>query len=293
MYASHFATADFPVSFVARGDRARRLREQGLTVNGTPLAAAVIDVDAGPPDVPADLILVAVKDRQLDEALDDIAPLVGPDTTFLSVLNGLDSEEAIAARYGEDRVLLCIALGMDAQRDGNDIAFRQVGRLVFGAATPEQAARAAERVAAVQRALDRAGLAWQTPADMRHMMWWKFMVNVGVNQPSAVLRAGYGAFQHDGPERSLMLALIDEVIAVAHAEGVNLGPDDIASWDDVLSRQPVDGWTSMLQDVDAGRPTEVEIFAGRVVSLGEQHGIATPYNQTMLWLLRALTPAQG
>ncbi len=121
---------------------------------------------------------------------------------------------------------------------------------------------------------------------MRHEMWWKFMVNVGINQASAVLRAPYGAFRADGDARSLMLALMDEVVAVSAAEGVPLGPGDIARWDAVLAGQPAEGRTSMHQDVEAGRRTEVDIFAGRVVELGARHGIATPYNEAMLWVLR-------
>ena len=121
---------------------------------------------------------------------------------------------------------------------------------------------------------------------MRHRMWWKFMVNVGINQASAVLDAPYGAFQSEGDPRALMMALIDEVVAVANAEGVALGAADIASWSEVLAAQPVAGRTSMHQDARAGRPTEVDTFGGRVVALGERHGIATPVNQTVVWVLR-------
>ncbi|MDO5498099.1 MAG: 2-dehydropantoate 2-reductase [Propionibacteriaceae bacterium] len=290
MYAAHFARAGFRVRLVARGDRARRLASAGLTVNGEPLAAEIVDTEQGDHE-PADLVLVAVKHQQLGEALETVAPLVGPDTTFLSVLNGLDSEAAILERFGTpERVLPCIALAMDAERVGNnEIRFRQAGRLTFGdpAGAASEGGAPSERVRRVQRALDRAGLKWETPADMQRSMWWKFMVNVGINQATAVLDAPYGAFQHDGPARSLMWALIEEAIAVGRAEGVELGDDDRAMWDEVLSGQPAEGRTSMHQDVLAGRETEVDIFAGRVVELGEKTGIPTPHNQTLWWILSA------
>lgn len=283
MYAAHFAAAGFDVALVARGERADRLRA-GLTVNGQPLLVEVIDVDQPGPHPIADLMIFAVKDRHLPQALSEAAPLVGPETIMLSVINGLDSEEQIAARFGDERVLLCVALGMDAERAGHEIRYRQAGRLVFGEATnPDPPS---EQVRRVQQALDRAELAWQTPADMRHQLWWKFMVNTGINQASAVLRAGYGAFQPEGDARDLMNALINEVLLVANAEGVALGSADVAAWYRVLDSMPADGWTSMRQDVDAGRQTEVESFAGRVVALGVKHQIETPYNQVMLWLLR-------
>ena len=281
MYAHHFAGRGIETWLVASGERAVRLRNQGLTVNDEPLDARVIDPGADRPGL-ADLVMVAVKHQQLDEALAEVAPLVGAQTTFLSVLNGLDSEEAIAAAFGPERVLLCIALAMDAERSGTEVAFRQAGRLALGTGAGKGTGG---RLAAVQRVLDRAGLAWVAPDDMEHEMWWKFMVNVGVNQASAVRRTGYGDFQHDGPGRSLMMALIDEVVAVAAAEGITLDQADRAKWDSVLAGQPGEGRTSMLQDVLADRPTEVGIFAGRVVALGQRHGIPTPYNQAMLWSL--------
>lgn len=279
MYGSHFVAGGVDTWLVARPERAARFRS--LTVNDSPLEAEVVDPQ-DPDGRVADLVIVAVKHHQLAEAMTEISELVGPDTTFLSVLNGLDSEDIIARRFGNENVLPCIALGMDAEREGQDVRFRQVGRLVFG---PTAEFGSPERVAPVQAVLDQAGLAWDTASDMRHEMWWKFLVNVGINQASAVMRAPYGAFKTEGPARSLMLGLIDEVIAVAQAEGVDLGPGDVARWDQVLSGQPEDGWTSMHQDVEAGRATEVDIFAGRVLTLGAQHGIATPYNQVMRWIL--------
>lgn len=283
MYAAHFAAAGIKTTLVARGERAARLRQDGLVVNGTRIDATVFDAGRDQAPGPVGLALVAVKDAHLADALEDLAPLVGPDTTLLSVLNGLDSETVIAARFSPGQVLACIALGMDAGRDERGIRFTQGGRLDVGAAddtTP------ASRVRRVQDVLDRAGLAWTTPSDMRHAMWWKFMVNVGINQASAALRLPYGAFQHDGDPRALMWALIGEVVAVAAAEGVHLSEQDLARWDAVLAGQPAGGRTSMHQDVEAGRPTEVAVFAGRVVALGRRHRIPTPCNQVMLWVLR-------
>lgn len=284
MYAAHFAQAGFDVDLVARGERAQRLRAPGLTVNGTPLSATVADVDRPESLSPADLVVFAVKDRHLGQAIEEASPVIGPDTIILSILNGLDSEERIAARYGQQRVLLCVALGMDAERDGGDVRFRQAGRLVFGRAVngPEPD----PSVLAVQDALTRAGLVWQTPPDMRHEIWSKFLFNCGINQASAVLLAPYGAFQVDGDPRNLMHALWDEVLAVSKPAGIALGPDDVQHWEQVLAKMPPQGMTSMHQDAAAGRQTEVESFAGRMVALGERHSVPVPHNQTMLWILR-------
>lgn len=258
MYAAHFAAGGFDVGFVARGARAERLRG-GLTVNGTLLRADVIDPDAA---TPADLALFAVKDFQLADALTDAAGVVGSGTPVLSVMNGLDSEERIAAAFP----------------DADGVRFRQAGTLAFG--RPDGVVD--EVVAGVAAALDRAGLAWVTPPDMRHRLWWKFMVNVGINQASAMLRAPYGAFQSAGEARDLMWTLMGEVLLISAAEGVPLGDADLQAWDAVLANQPPAGMTSMHQDVEAGRRTEVASFAGRVVELGRRHGVPVPRNEEML-----------
>lgn len=289
MYAVHVAEAGFDVSLVATGERARRLARDGIRVNGRHWTFPVTDPTSSTQPAPVDLVLVAVKAAQLAEAVELIAPLVDRDTTIISSLNGLDSEEALAARYDPAQVLLSMAAGMETQRVDGQVQFRRVGRFSIGIdqrlpATAQ--AEQAERVAALGRALDRAHLAWQQPDDILHALWWKFMVNVGANQASALMHATYGVLKPPGPARDFMRALMDEVVAVGRAEGVELTEADLAQWDAVLAGQPDDGRTSTLQDVEAGRPTEVEIFAGRVVGLGAKHGIPTPFNQTVLWVLR-------
>lgn len=280
LYASHFCAGGFNVYSICRSERANRIRSDGLIVNDEQLPINICDIDTLKSDSQQptmDLVIVAVKHHQLMEALDDVAQVVSDQTIFLSVLNGLDSEESIAGRFGPQRVLYCIALAMDAARDGNRIRFHQAGKLVFG---EKDNTHPSEVVLAVQQALDRADLSYETPTDMLRELWWKFMVNVGINQASALLGASYGAFVAPGPARSLMDNLIAEVIATSSHAGVNLDDADVERWYAVLANQVADGKTSMLQDVQAHRPTELEIFAGRVIRMGREYGVPTPYNQS-------------
>jgi 2-dehydropantoate 2-reductase len=120
------------------------------------------------------------------------------------------------------------------------------------------------------------------------MLWWKFMVNVGMNQASAVMRAPYGVFQSSREAQALMEALMQEVIALAGVVGVDLAEKDVDDWVAVLNTLSPQGKTSMLQDIEAGRKTEVEIFGGKMVALGSAHGIPTPVNQTVLRIIQVL-----
>jgi 2-dehydropantoate 2-reductase len=140
----------------------------------------------------------------------------------------------------------------------------------------------------VQSAFARAGISYETPADMKRVLWWKFMVNVSMNPSSALMRAPYAAFQSSLEAQALMETLMREVLALAQAEGIHLTEQDIADWYPVLQGLAPQGKTSMLQDIEAGRKTEIEMFAGKVVDLGRKHGISTPVNETILRLMLIL-----
>ncbi len=284
VYAARFlAAGGFAPAFVARGSRYERLQRDGVIVNGIPYTIPVVHPDE--PAAPADLVIVALKHHHLAEAIHDIRRLVGETTTIISVMNGLDSEERIGAVYGMGKVLYTIAVAIDAVREGNQITYTNPGRLLFGAADNTQISAQVQRV---QAALERAGIAYETPPDMIRTMWWKFMINVGVNQASAVLRAPYETFQTSPDAQALSDALMHEVVKLAQAAGVNLAEQDITDWRPILHSLSPDGKTSMLQDIEAGRKTEVEMFAEKVTALGEQYGVATPVNQTFLRLIRVL-----
>jgi 2-dehydropantoate 2-reductase len=283
-FASRFADAPgFTTALVARGERHDRLKASGLVVNGRRYAFPVIHPDEA--STPADLIIVALKHHHLPGAVGDLRNLVGSETTILSVMNGLDSEELIGSVYGMDKVLYGISVGIDAVREGSHTRYTAPGKHLFGEATNTEIS---PRVRRVQVAFERAGIAYETPTDMMRILWWKWMVNVGVNPSSAVMRVPYGIFQRSAPAQALMETLMREVIALAQAEGVNLVEKDVADWYPPLHTLSPQGKTSMLQDIEAGRKTEIEMFAGKAVELGRAHDIPTPVNETMLQIIRVL-----
>jgi 2-dehydropantoate 2-reductase len=283
-YASRFFDSPrFSPTLVAREPRYDRLKNDGVVVNGKSYSIPVFHPDEAAQ--PADLIIVALKNHNLPEAVHDLKNLVGDQTTIVSVMNGLDSEEFLGSFYGMDKVLYAIAVAIDALREGNSVTYTNPGKIFFGEA---QNTEVSERVRRVQEALDRAGLVYETPPDMIRMLWWKFMINVGMNQASAAMRAPYGVFQSSEDAQELMKALMREVIVLAQHIGVNLVEKDIDDWNAFLQTISPVGKTSMLQDIEAGRKTEIEMFGGKVVELGKAHGIPTPVNQTLLQIINVL-----
>lgn len=285
VYANIFHQAGITTKLVARGQRRERLKQDGVYINDVHYSVPVIDANNPDAEFVADLVIVATKYHHLEEALPDLAGFVGPNTIFISLLNGLTSEDIIATMYGRENVLLAIAMNLDARREGNRIYHARPPLLIFGEADNRTVSR---NVAAVQEVLDRAGISYQTPDDMQRMMWWKFMVNVGMNQSSAVTGATYGRYKTEPELRWLKEALMREVISIAQAENVDLRDEDATSFYKTLDIIAEDGKTSMLQDIEAGRKTEIEMFAPVVIKLGEKHAIPTPVNRTMLSVICTL-----
>ena len=283
-YASRFYDFDrVSISLAASGKRYQRLKEDGLVVNNKHYAIPVLSPED--PSPPADLIIVALKHQYLAEALQDLKNRVGDNTVFLSVMNGLDSESIIGSIYGEDKVVYATAVGIDAQRKGNVVNYSKGGTIFFGEA---ENTFLTERVKNIQALFERAGIAYQTPPDMMRIMWWKFMINVGINQASVVLSAPYGVFQTSKHAQQIMESAMREVMTVAEAAGVNLVEKDISDWYTYLKTFDPAGRTSMLQDIEAGRATEVDIFAGKVIDLGKTYGIPTPVNEILYHAIKVL-----
>jgi 2-dehydropantoate 2-reductase len=288
-FATRFLDAPgFSTAVVAQGQRRDRLRRDGLVVNGKKYAVPV--VDPAEETHPADLIIVALKHHQLIDAVHDLKNLVGSQTIIISVMNGLDSEEYIGSIYGMEKVLYAVSVGIDSVRRDNRITFTKPGKHYFGEAVDT---RPSQPVLLVQDAFDRAGISHETPSDMIRMLWWKFMINVGINQASAVMHAPYGVFQSSPEAQGLMEALMREVTVLAKVSRVNLGEQDIDDWYGFLNTLAPHGKTSMLQDIEAGRKTEVEAFGGKVVELGKEHGVPTPVNRTVTSIIRILERNTG
>ncbi len=274
------------IAFLASGKRHTDLSENGLSINGKvyPIQVVHPDEEITPPK----LIIVALKHHHLESAIPEMSRIVGEDTIILSVMNGLDSEKIISEAVGPKKLVLAISVGIDAQRVDGQISFSHLGKIIFGEADNRHLS---EKVLKVQHILRKADIPYHTPEDMIRMLWWKFMINVGINQPSALLSAPYRTFQTSSHAQAIMEATMLEVIAVAQAEGVDLSEKDMQDWYGVLHNLDPDGLTSMAQDIEAGRQTEVEIFAGKMINLGKKHHIPTPMNEFLYHSLYVLQEA--
>lgn len=295
MYAGCFGRAMGAdgVFIVADTARTERYRAEPTVFNGEVIQATYLTYDeatARAATTPFDVVLYAVKYGALAEAIDQSAPLVGPDTAVISVLNGVTSEEVLAERFGWNRVLLCVAQQMDSRKVGATVTAGCVGVMALGVHDAADATQR-ENLARVTAWLTAIDQPFIVPDDIRHQLWGKLICNVGVNQACAVYDCCFDGIQAEGEAREAMIGAMAEVVAVARAEGIPLTEDDAAFWLDVIDHLNPAGMPSLRQDVLARRPTEVELFSGTINRLGRAHGIPTPVNERFYAAIRAIEAA--
>lgn len=229
----------------------------------------------------ADLIIIATKFDGLKEAINNIENFIKDDTIILSLLNGVTSEWMIAEKYGREKVLYSYFIGHSAVREGRSIIHDDVNTIVYGS---ENAADF-KNVERVREYFERAGINYSIPEDIIHSLWLKFMLNVSANQTTAILGLTFGELLENPKAMQFVRNILKEVVQIAKAEGVKNTDVMIDETVANLNKMCPEGKTSMLQDVEAGRKTEVDMFAGTVIELGLKHGINTPYNKVLKELI--------
>lgn len=234
---------------------------------------------------PADLVLFTVKNEGLNDAIHAVRNHIGKNTVILSALNGITSEGVIGETYGMDKILYCVAQGMDAVKVKNELTYKNMGMLCFG---DRNAELDSEKIHVVAAFFDEMSVPYEIVPDMYKHLWSKFMLNVGVNQTVAVHESNYGEIQKAGKARDMMIEAMREVIRLSEKEGIPLTEEDIDYWLEVLSKLSPEGKPSMAQDVEAKRYSEVELFSGTVLKLGEKHGVSTPVNKEFYERIKAI-----
>ncbi len=260
-------------------DRLQRYLKKPTIFNGRELKFNYILPDDK--SFKADLIIIATKFDGLKEVLINIENFVKDNTVILSLLNGVTSEWLIAEKYGREKLLYSYFIGHSAIRDGRTIIHDGVNTIVYGSENLNDL----ENVERVREFFERTGINYSIPDDILHALWLKFMLNVSANQTTAVLGMTFGELLENKKAMVFVRNILKEVEIIAKAEGIKNTDIMIDETIENLNKMIPEGKTSMLQDVEAGRKTEVDMFAGTVIRLGQKHGIATPYNSVLKELI--------
>ena len=275
LFGERLLSGGADVSIIADEARVQRYRRDGVLCNGEPVAFAYKTPAQAEP---VDLLIFATKESGLRGAMDTAEGFIGENTLILSVLNGVSSEETIAARFGEKNVLYCVAQGMDAVKTGSALTYAHAGVIVLGEKEP---GAISPRVQQVADFLNAHGVTAQPVGDMVRRQWGKLMLNVGINQTVMVFEGDYGTVQRSGKPREIMLAAMREVQKLAELEGYPVSDEEFDGWVRLGDSLSPAGKPSMRQDGEAHRKSEVELFAGTIIRRAERFGLDVPVNR---WL---------
>lgn len=266
---------------IAEGDRARRLKESGCAING-----AVYRPEVWTPQEAqgVDLLVVALKYGSLPGALESIKTAVGSNTVVMSLMNGVDSEELIAAQVGAEHLLYSfIKVASHKEADGYHFDPDATLGVIYG---ERFAPFESERVQAVRELFTDSGVNFRVTEHIQEEMWSKFRLNVCNNLPQAILGAGVGCYSDSAHIKAISDGLRRELEAIAAAKGIDLSKAAAASTHG--STVPPTARYSTLQDLDAGRHTEIDMFSGALMRMGRELGIPTPYNEYTYHMIKAL-----
>lgn len=288
-FGGRLAEAGHSVTFIARGEHLRAIREQGLRVESIKGDFHLQPADAtdDPARVgPVDTVLACVKSWQVPKVAEMMRPMVGDDTCVVSLLNGVESVDQLASVLGRERVLGGVAKIFSFI--GEPGVIRHIGHeptLMLGELDGSDSARLKRLV----NALEESGIRVELPESIQVEIWKKFLFTTGWGGLGAISRAPVGVLREEPATRPLIETCMRETEAVARAAGIQL-PQDIVerTWAFIHSLEST-GTSSLQRDIAAGRPSEIDAWNGAVVRIGQRHGVATPTHDL---IVRALVPLE-
>lgn len=278
------------VTFIARGAHLAAIRESGLRVESIDGDFTVHPVNAT--DSPnsigrADLILLAIKAWQLEEAITQMKPVVGESTMILPLLNGMEHMDILFKTYGKEQVLggLCRISAFI----GEPGMIRHVGIKPY-IAYGEWSNSKSKRIEDLHALFNSTNvIIAENPADIKTAMWEKFIFISGTSGVGAYTRQTTGEYRSNPESRAMLINAMSETAAVARARGVPIADDFVEATMQRIDNLPSEMTASMQKDMMAGRPSELNEQTGAVIRMGKSAGVPTPTHEK---LFAALLPLE-
>jgi 2-dehydropantoate 2-reductase len=288
-YGARLARAGHDVTLIARGAHLQAIRERGLEIRSPALGSFTVRAAAEEDTSrvgPVDVVVVAVKAYDNPTALPLIAPMLGPDTSILTLQNGVDSVSELAALYGRTAVIggttyVATSIAAPGVIEQNGTHRRIVLGEVFG-----EPPRISDRVTAIQEAMVASDIQAEAVDDARVPIWEKFIMLVSMAGFTGAARQPIGPLWADPHVRAQFLEGCREIERVARAEGIAVAPDIIERIEQYVPGIPASMRSSLLIDLSQGKRIEVEALHGAVVRRARRAGVPVPVMSTLYAVLK-------
>jgi len=236
-----------------------------------------------------DLILLAVKAYNVRQAAFQVKPMMGPKTMVLYIQNGLNVDSGVAEVLEGSHLLRGVTFCGSILEKPGAITYTAAGDTLVGAPFGGEAEVKAEEVAEV---LSEAGLPAKVMRNVESVVWTKTLVNAGINPYAALLGVRNGELLEVDGMKEILAETVKEGVSVAENTGVSLEGDAVALMFETV-KATANNVNSMLQDVRAGRKTEIDYLNGAVAEIGRREGVPTPLNSAVTSLINGLGRTTG
>jgi 2-dehydropantoate 2-reductase len=283
-FGGRLAAAGEDVTFLARGAHLAAMQQDGLHI-ASPLGDVhlpkVQATDRPQAVGPVDVVLFTVKLYDVEASAAALGPMIGPDTVVITLQNGVDAMDMVAKHVGGDHVAGGAAYIVVVIDKPGRLRHTTAQQLVFG----ERDGRRSDRLVAFERAGIRAGFQAQASNDVQSVLWTKFVRLATWSGMTTVTRSPMGVVRDTPATYDMMMAAIEEVIAVGKARGVTFPPDLMDGTLKLIKNFPAASKSSMLEDIERGRRLELPWLSGAVVRIGREVGVPTPIHQFITTIL--------
>jgi 2-dehydropantoate 2-reductase len=284
-FGGRLAQHGHDVTFIARGAHLAALRSSGLRL-ASPMGDAHVSPVRATDDPsgigPVDVVLLTVKMYDLDHAAAQLRPLMGPQTVVVTLQNGVEATDIVAAHVGAGHVaggVAYVAAVIDAP---GVIRHTALNRLIFG----ELDGRPSPRLDALRDVLAASGVEAAVSPHIKVDLWSKFARLSVFSSMTTVTRSPIGVLRDDPELLGLLEEAVEESLAVGRAHGVPLSETVMDEIKAMVRDLPANARASMLEDLERGRRLELPWLSGAVVRLGRAVGVATPIHRFVATVLK-------
>ena len=283
-YGGLLAQAGNDVTLIARGAHLAAIKEKGLQLiqPEADFTVAVAATDDPSQVGPVDLVIFSVKAHQNSKAVPLIEPLIGEDTTILTIQNGVESADELGQDYGAERVLPGSAyLLSNIISPGVIKQLSLVPRVAFGESNGDRS----QRAVAIRNSFCEANIEAELSDDISKALWSKMLYNSPANGMASAARLSPRDLIEYPHGAAMFRSAIQEVANVGTASGIPFGQDDVQGAMDLITARPMGARGSMQADLEAGRPLELEAIVGSVGRIGRKVNVPTPVFDMLYTLL--------